>query len=289
MGVVSSLCAGFPAAVLRTRRSVASRAGVLLLIWFGLFVGWTYHFGGRQALGSATLVPTFVSMVVVACGWAALALLVQSAVALQGQALRVERALADVREQRLARLRSQLAPHFICNALNAIAARVEEAPQTAQRMMSDLADLVRDALLDPGDSGTVREELARLEPYLALERARFEDHLALELRVDPDVLERDLPPLLLQPLVENAIRHGVAAPGCPLEVRLELSRGPGGELEARVTNPGHLGASNAPGQGVGVENVRRRLRELYPNQHELTLIEEQGHVVARLLLWSLPA
>jgi two-component system LytT family sensor kinase len=70
-----------------------------------------------------------------------------------------------------------------------------------------LADLVRDALRDPGDHGSVRQELDRLQPYLALEQARFEDQLALELHVDPEVLDTSLPPLLLQTLVENAIRH----------------------------------------------------------------------------------
>jgi LytS/YehU family sensor histidine kinase len=85
-----------------------------------------------------------------------------------------------------------------------------------------LADLVRDALRDPGDHGSVRQELDRLQPYLALEQARFEDQLALELHVDPEVLDTSLPPLLLQTLVENAIRHGSAEPGCPLAVRIEM-------------------------------------------------------------------
>jgi len=286
MGVVSSLVAGFPRAALLAPQSVVLRTSLVLLLWFGVFAGYTYRFGGSSALVASTLVPTLVLMIVLLGSWAAVALLVQSAIAREGQALRVERALADVREQRLARLRSQLAPHFICNALNAIATRVDEAPRAAQRMLADLGDLVRDALQDPGDRGTVRDELTRLEPYLQLERARFEDQLALELAAAPEVLDHDLPPLLLQPLVENAIRHGTAAPGHPLAVRIELCRGAGGELVASVTNPGRLGASARPGQGVGVENVRRRLRELYPGRHELALFEDQGRVVASLRLWD---
>jgi hypothetical protein len=288
MGFSSSLVFGFPAAALRTRWSLARRTAGVLALWFGLFAGYRYRFGGAAALGSATLLPTFVLMLILLCCWAAMALFAQGAVALEGQALRAERALADAREQRLARLRSQLAPHFICNALNAIAARIEEAPQTAQRMMADLADLVRDALGDLGDRGTVGEELARLQPYLALERARFEDRLELDVQVDPEVLEASLPPLLLQPLVENAIRHGVAEPGTVLEVRIAIGRGPRGELDARVSNTGRLAAdsSRVAGSGVGVENVRRRLGELYPNRHEFTLVEREGTVVAHLRLWS---
>jgi two-component system, LytTR family, sensor kinase len=101
------------------------------------------------------------------------------------------------------------------------------------------------------------------------------------------VLEAELPPLLLQPLVENAIRHGVAKAGAPLSVCIELQRGSRGELIASVNNPGQLAvASPASGSGVGVENVRRRLRELYPDQHEFSLSEHDGRVYARLCIWS---
>jgi histidine kinase len=289
IGLLCSLLVGFPLAVVRTARGIVLRTLLLLAAWFALFAGFSYRMRGAEGLARETLYPTLFIMVLLLAGWVAIAFLARGAAALQEQAVRAERALADARGERLARLRSQLAPHFIGNALNAIASRIDDAPQAAQRMTADLADLVRDALRDLGDEGTVAEEIERLRPYLALEQARFEDRLELELKIDPAVLQASLPPLLLQPLVENAIRHGAPeVEGAPLSVCIELGRGPGGELLARVTNPGHLAnaAARSPDAGVGLENVRRRLRELYPSQHELALSEHDGLVEARLRLWS---
>jgi sensor histidine kinase YesM len=286
LGLLCSLAAGFPIAILGPPRAVLARTLLVLVAWFGLYSGYIYRVLGPEGMRSETLFPTLVLMLVLLSGWVAVAFLTRGSIALYDEALRAERAVADAREQRLARLRSQLAPHFIGNALNAIAARIDEAPAAAQRMTADLADLVRDALSDPGDQGTVSEELARLAPYLALERARFENQLELELRVDPEVLDAELPPLLLQPLVENAIRHGAPAAGEPLAVCIELGRGARGELVASVANPGHLSVTTpSRGSGVGVENVRRRLSELYPERHEFTLSEREGRVVARLSIW----
>jgi hypothetical protein len=285
-GVFCSFVVGFPGAIRRSERQVALRALLVLALWFGLFTADSYRAFGAPALAPSRLFPTLVLMAVLLAAWVAIGFVARSAIAVHEEALRAERAVADARGERLARLRSQLAPHFIGNALNAIAARIDEAPEAAQRMTADLADLVRNALRDLGDEGTLREELERLEPYLALERARFEDRLELELQVEPEALDAELPPLLLQPLVENAIRHGVPAAGSPLSVRVELARRPGG-LVATVSNPGRLGPAPLDGSaGVGVENVRRRLHELYPGRHELTIVERDGQVHARLALWS---
>jgi sensor histidine kinase YesM len=288
VGLICSLVAGFPLAVMGSPRGIALRTLGVLVTWFVLYAGYMYRLFGSEGLRTMGIESTLVLMVVLLSGWMAVAFLARGSIALYDESLRAERAVADAREQRLARLRSQLAPHFIGNALNAIAARIDEAPRAAQRMTSDLADLVRDALKDLGDRGTVSEELERLSPYLALERARFEDQLELELRVDPAVLDAELPPLLLQPLVENAIRHGIPEAGAPLSVCIELQRGARGELIASVANPGQL-SPPSPASGVGVENVRRRLQELYPNQHEFTLSERDGRVCARLCIWSTAA
>jgi hypothetical protein len=285
-GIFCSFVVGFPGAIRKSQRQVGLRALLALALWFGLYAAGSYRGFGAPALAPSRLYPTLVLMTVLLAAWVAIGFVARSAIRVHDEALRAERAVADARGERLARLRSQLAPHFIGNALNAIAARIDEAPEAAQRMTADLADLVRNALRDLGDEGTLREELERLEPYLALERARFEDRLELELQVEPEALDAELPPLLLQPLVENAIRHGVPRAGSPLSVRVELARRPGG-LVATVVNPGRLGPAPRDGNaGVGVENVRRRLRELYPGRHELTIVERDGHVHARLSLWS---
>ncbi len=113
-------------------------------------------------------------------------------------------------DARLSALRMQLNPHFLFNALNAVSAYVERDPERAQTMLAQLAALLRRVL--DGDARPevpLAEELALLRDYLAIQQARFGDTLAVEEDVDPDALDVPVPPLLLQPLVENAVEHGV--------------------------------------------------------------------------------
>src|SRR5206468_3638425 len=128
---------------------------------------------------------------------------------LTGQ-LQLERVEKSLIESRLNALRLHLEPHFLFNALNAISAELGARPELARSMIGDLGALLRRSL-DCKDSAeiTLGQELALLEHYLSIQRVRFGERLAIEIEVEPDLLSLMVPSMLLQPLVENAIRHGI--------------------------------------------------------------------------------
>jgi two-component system, LytTR family, sensor kinase len=185
---------------------------------------------------------------------------------------RLERQAA-VLQARLARarldtLKTELHPHFLFNTLNAIAALVHRDPERAETMITHLGDLLRTALEQRGrDEVTLREEIRVLEPYLAIERARFGDRLAVEVAVEPEALDARLPHLILQPLVENAIRHGLVPRQGRGRVEIGARR-EDGSLRVWVRDDGDgfreppRARRRRPG-GVGLSNSRARLEHLY--------------------------
>jgi two-component system, LytTR family, sensor histidine kinase AlgZ len=165
----------------------------------------------------------------------------------------------SAREAELRALRAQLNPHFLFNSLNSINALVGSDPEGARRMCERLGDFLRRTLtLGARESVTLGEELALVDRYLEIEQVRFGDRLRVERGVDPTVLDHRVPPLLLQPLVENAIKHGVQDAVNGGAVRLEARR-EGSLLVLTVENPFDGEAPARRGEGVGLENVRRRL------------------------------
>jgi hypothetical protein len=163
------------------------------------------------------------------------------------------------REAELRALRAQLNPHFLFNSLNSINALVGTDPESARRMCERLGDFLRRTLaLGAREAVPLGEELALVDRYLDIEQVRFGDRLRVERAVDPAVMQCQVPPLLLQPLVENAIKHGVQDAVEGGAVRLEARR-EGPLLVLRVENPLDEGAPARPGEGVGLANVRRRL------------------------------
>jgi signal transduction histidine kinase len=180
-------------------------------------------------------------------------------------------------QARLDVLKAQLHPHFLFNALNTISSLVHHDAAAADRMIARLSGLLRRALDEAGTSEVpLREELAFLESYLEIEQARFEDRLAVSWAVDPAALDARVPHLILQPLVENAIRHGIAPRATPGVVRISAERANGSlRLEVRddgVGLPAGGGASAADGaRGVGLRNTRARLAALYGADHRLEL------------------
>ncbi|SFK79622.1 sensor histidine kinase [Lysobacter sp. cf310] len=191
---------------------------------------------------------------------------------LQEAKARNRQALALTREAELRALRYQLHPHFLFNTLNAISSLVaEDRSGDARQMIARLAEFLR-ATLESGDRHEVllAEELALTETYLEIERARLGARLRLRWSVGPDTLRARVPALLLQPLVENAIRHGIAPRAEPgrLEIRIERD---GDRLHLHVGNDGagdtrpfQSGRSVAP---LGLRNILERLRALYPQAH----------------------
>lgn len=166
------------------------------------------------------------------------------------------------RDAELRALRAQLHPHFLFNSLNSINALVVSDPEGARRMCEGLGDFFRRTLqLAARDSVPLADELSLVERYLSIERVRFGDRLGTELTIAPGAERCLVPPLLLQPLVENAVKHGISErlEGGVIAIRATRV---GDRLVLRVENPCDDGPSRSRGEGVGLENVRRRLLAL---------------------------
>jgi two-component system, LytTR family, sensor kinase len=187
----------------------------------------------------------------------------------------------------LSALKMQLQPHFLFNTLNAITALLRQDPMRAERMIEHLGSLLRTSLAY-GDvqQVTLAKELELLAPYLAIEKERFGERLRVEEQVDPDTLDAQVPHLILQPLVENALRHGIAGRPGPGTIAIHAARD-GDMLVLEVKDDGMtLPADWAPPEkGVGITNVRSRLRQLYPDRHEFRISSRaRGGVTALVRL-----
>jgi two-component system sensor histidine kinase AlgZ len=190
----------------------------------------------------------------------------------------------STREAELRALRSQLNPHFLFNSLNSIMSLVGRSPEEARRMCQGLGDFLRRTLnLGARERVTLDEELELIRHYLDIESVRFGDRLGYRVDV-PMALGRALvPPLLLQPLIENAVKHGVAARLDGGRIRLEAREEAAG-LHLIVKNPVDEEAVATPGEGVGLDNVRRRLRALGEGRSSLEVRSGDGEFEVHLLL-----
>lgn len=170
-------------------------------------------------------------------------------------------------EAELRALRAQISPHFIYNALAAIASHIHSDPEEARELLTDFADFTRYAFRGQRPYVTLADELTYVEKYLRLEQARFGERLTVRIEVAPEVLQAVVPVLSLQPLVENAVRHGLEAQGG--HGRLEIvGRDLGADVELRVSDDGPGMADAAAvldGQagGIGISNVQQRLRQSF--------------------------
>jgi two-component system, LytTR family, sensor kinase len=197
--------------------------------------------------------------------------------------LELEKHLAEARLQALLR---QLKPHFLFNTLNGIASLMHRDVDAADRMLVRLGELLRITMHQPGQALTrLRDELAFLEKYLEIERIRFGDRLAVEIVAPADTLEIEVPSLVLQPLVENAIRHGIEPQVRPGQLRIEARR----EGDGLVLLVRDNGDGQPPGgftrEGIGLANTRQRLRELYGDRHRFELANHpEGGLQVRLFL-----
>ena len=177
---------------------------------------------------------------------------------------------SELAEAKLHALRAQLRPHFLFNTFNAVLPFIDSDPARAKGMIIQLADLLRASLKsEPGQLVTVDEELAILEQYTNIERTRFGDRIRVAVEVDPNVRVARVPSFLLQPLVENAIKHGMKGFTGPVLISVTV-RAEGKTLRLRVQDNGRgisAGKELGKADGVGISNVRRRLEALYPKRH----------------------
>jgi len=199
------------------------------------------------------------------------------------QAAQLEKSLA---EARLHALELQLQPHFLFNTLNGIASLIRAGQQAqAIEMMGGLSDLLRYSLEHAGGTRvTLEAEAGMARRYLDIQRLRFADRLTTELDVAPEARRAQVPVLLLQPLAENAIQHGIAASSASGRVSIHARR-EGDELRIEVRNTGRLGVARR--EGVGLSTTISRLAQMYGERARFELLEEPGGVIARVAIpWS---
>jgi two-component system sensor histidine kinase AlgZ len=164
----------------------------------------------------------------------------------------------------LAELQARIRPHFLFNTLNTAIALVREEPAKAENLLEDLSELFRHALAETQEAVPLWQELELAKHYLAIEQVRFGDRLRVEWHVDNDASRAKLPPLILQPLVENAVKHGVEPSPEGAVVRISTQRR-GGVVVIKVTNTVPAGTGRR-GHGLALDNVRQRLTLLHDVQ-----------------------
>jgi len=179
-------------------------------------------------------------------------------------------------EARLQALQMQLNPHFLFNTLHAISALMHQDVDAADRMITRLSELLRHALESTDHQEVpLREEIAFLRRYLEIEETRFGDRLRIELQIAPDTEDLLVPNLMLQPLAENAIQHGIEPHARPGRVTI-CSRRAGHLLELEVRDTGNGAAHGRWKEGVGLTNTRTRLRQLYGERQTFELGNAAG-------------
>ena len=209
----------------------------------------------------------------------------QEAMRLELRSSQLESQLAQAH---LSALKMQLQPHFLFNTLNAIMVLVrQQKGREAEEMLGRLSDLLR-CVLDDVEAQEIplRRELEYLQLYLGIEQVRFQDRLRVEIAAGPEVLDAAVPQMVLQPIVENAIRHGIGRSSSAGRLRISACH-VNGMLEMKVQDDGPGLAPGSQGQtrGIGLANTRARLKELYGDAAGLSIENEaQGGVVATVVL-----
>lgn len=194
----------------------------------------------------------------------------------RARALREERLQARLARAELQALKLQLQPHFLFNTLNTIYNLAPENSRKAQLMIARLSNLLRLSLEHVStDMVPLQKELEFLDTYLEIERTRFEERLQVERYIDPDVMNAAVPAMLLQPIVENAIRHGISrrAEGGILEIRITRN---GRRLRVMILNEGRSPDSERLASGIGMANTRARLTQAFGDDYQFSLSPVQG-------------
>jgi two-component system LytT family sensor kinase len=204
----------------------------------------------------------------------------------QQRKVRAAQLETQVVEARLRTLQAELHPHFLFNTLHAISTLVHRDPELADRMISRLSDLLRITFDRSGEAKvSLKDEIDFLQKYLDIEQTRFQDRLRVSVQIEPDALDGEVPRMILQPIVENAIKHGIAGRhgGDHVHISAGLSRGSDGELRDRLwmqvrDNGGGLQVRTlrALRTGVGLANTRDRLDCLYGRLYRLEFSDRDG-------------
>nr|WP_283773307.1 histidine kinase [Altererythrobacter sp. KTW20L] len=270
--------------------AVALAAAVAVSAFINAWTLSIYQGGAEGNFASLLLVVSYLDAPLLGA-WSALYYAINFFLTVEEQNDRLERLEAQATAAQLAMLRYQLNPHFLFNTLNSISTLVllkQTAPANA--MLTRLSSFLRHTLvMQPGVRVTIAQEVETLQLYLEIERMRFEERLRTEFRIDPDAAQAMIPSMLLQPLVENAIKYGVSAQeeGARISVAAQVL---GNRLRLTVadTGPGLQGSrrndiiDSSPGAGrsvstgVGLANIRDRLAQAYGEQHRFEIATPPG-------------
>ena len=301
LGALAGLCVSSVMAVVYTRLPVrfthgAAAVGTVLvtsLVGAGVW-GWALlqivDFSGAfvflrpEILASTYTRPIiqFTRCFLVLALWSATFLVLLLSHRVQAASVEAMASAQRANDAHLQLLRAQLNPHFLFNALNSVVALVESDPPRAKDMVRNLSGLLRSALSNPdGADTTVGDELDFVGAYLSCERVRYEDQLQVTVSVPESLRSQPLPSMSLQPLVENAIKHGMRG-GHPLSLRIE-GKEERGSVEIAVVNSRPLEqAPPAVGTGTGLSNVRARIQMMFPKSGEVSLRQEGGWSTATI-------
>jgi two-component system, LytTR family, sensor kinase len=208
--------------------------------------------------------------------------------------LRTSRLEGQLAKAELKALKLQLQPHFLFNTLNAIASLVRRQPETAEKMIDRLSGLLRMVLMNSTEELVpLSQELEMVKAYLAIQEVRFPDRLTVRLDIAAGLDDELVPPFLLQPIVENAITHGVAANPAASVLSIDLRREDGAmlfEIANQASAEPPLGSrADTRGTGVGLANTRARLENQYPGQFDLVIDQQPTLTRVRMRLWRRPA
>ena len=201
--------------------------------------------------------------------WTTAYLALSYSIAAQEQERQSAELAVKAREAQVRALRYQINPHFLFNTLNAIAALVRDAPPKAEEMVVRLSDFFRRSLsVNPMEDVTLAQEVDLQRLYLEIERTRFPDRLRFDVELDAGTADALVPALLLQPLVENAVKHGVARSEGPTCIRIRARRD-GPNVEIVVENDARVEGHGSSGEKVGLQNVAERLRSRFGDEASL--------------------
>jgi sensor histidine kinase YesM len=249
-----------------------------------LFVGWILHVAVYRRLASLSSVLSVFVLFNLPTGFMSYGTLLLVGYVIdyyrrhQDEELKISRletelaqAQLQVTQAQLQSLKMQLQPHFLFNTLNSISTLLDEDVEAADQMIARLGDFLRLTLANSGaQEVTLQEELEFLRCYLAIEQVRFRDRLTVDMKIDPETLEALVPNLILQPIVENAIRHGVIACVGKGRVEIESSR-KNGSLCLMVSDNGPGLQGNTGKRGLGFTLTKERLERRYEHNQQLEL------------------
>jgi two-component system LytT family sensor kinase len=248
----------------------------------------TAHDASVFAVGLDVFVPTILGYILIFVLWTLIYFAVHYFLNYKSAEIENLKWQASMTEIELNKLKSQLNPHFVFNCMNSIRALVDEDPEKAKEAVTQLSSILRNTLM-MGRSKVVpfAEELKVVKDYLGLEAIRLEERLRVKIDISPACLGLEVPPLMVQTLVENAIKHGIAqlTNGGLLEIKGTIHQQ---QLHVEIRNSGHYKGNTDSETGFGIRNTQQRLSLLYGERARFTIKNESAETVLTELIIPIP-